>query len=327
MRHTDSRPEGRSAFTLVEILVVISIISVLAALAVVGVMGAFGQGTLATTKVEIDQMAAALNLVKTTYQVKYLPSRIVLREDGNYNNPNDPLYPEHQRTVKFLSQMFPKIDLTKPIDWNGDNMIATTTNPLNSDGKGNYILYADQTLVFFLGGIPSRPTEPNGCRGFATAPNNPGSAADLDAGNKTGPFFDFVPARLERMPNGFFRYVDQWKNKPTMPYLYFSTNGSDNSYHYLNNPQDLKFPMGDCPPNPAAAGLNQIVSPYYEAPPPSLLLPPRFTNPSSFQIICAGKDGLFGKGGLWDPTKGYLQNDPGADDQASFSGNILGKAR
>jgi len=315
MRPTHTRPGGRSAFTLVEILVVITIISILVALTAVGVLGAFNSATLATTKLEIDQMAVGINAAKNTYSVKYLPSRIWLREDNNY----DPNNPEHARTVKFLQTMFPKISLlpSTPIDWNGDGIIEPAKGG-GDDGKGNFILLADQTLVFFLGGVPAPVGSPNGCLGFATDPKNPASIADLAAGNRTPPFFDFVPARLQRGNNKFFRYVDPWKNNS--PYLYFSTyGGSDNNYHVLS----VADKTADCPLGlKDAAGNPVIVSPYIEA-----MLPVRFTNASSFQILSAGKDGVFGPGGLWDPAKGVLLASPGADDQANFSGNILGKAR
>jgi prepilin-type N-terminal cleavage/methylation domain-containing protein len=314
MRPTHSRSGGRSAFTLVEILVVISIITILVALAAVGVIGALSTATLTTTKVEIDQMAAGIVAAKNTYQVKYLPSRIVLREDNNY----DPNNAEHARTVKFLQQMFPKISLlpSTPIDWNGDGAIESAKG--GDDGKGNWILLADQTLVFFLGGIPAPVGGPNGCLGFATDPKNPASIADLAAGRTTSPSFDFVPARLQRGNNKFFRYVDPWKTNS--PYLYFSTyGGSDNNYHIasaIDKTADCPLGLKD------AAGNPVIVSPYIEA-----MSPVRFTNASSFQILSAGKDGVFGPGGLWDPAKGVVLNSPGADDQANFSGNILGKAR
>jgi prepilin-type N-terminal cleavage/methylation domain-containing protein len=338
MRHTQARAGAPAAFTLVELLVVITIISVLVALAVVGVMGAFSQGTLATTKVEIDQLVAALNLVKNDYQIKYLPSRLVLRRDNNYNT-NDPVYgAEYARTTKFLQQMFgSKINLTpvplgnkdpnQGIDWSNEGVPVQPQPTGGSDGKGNYILYGDQALVFFLGGIPAPVGGTNGCLGFATNPQNPADKASLATGSKKGPYFDFVPSRLVRGGNGFFSYLDQWKTNS--PYLYFSTYGSENSYH-LPGTEKL-FPAGDCTPAlKDPSGNPVVVAPYLE----SMTPPIRFTNSTSFQIISAGKDGVFGQGGLWDPSKGLpLSNgnkpgvNPGVDDQANFSGNLLGKAK
>lgn len=318
MKPMPSRRGSRPAFTLVELLVVIAIISLLVALTAAAVFGVFSRGKETTTKIELDQLTAAINLVKQDFGVKYVPSRIVLREDNNYDltTPN----PEHVRTVKFLQQMFPKIDLTpvakggKGIDWNGDGKIE----PKGDDGKGNWNLYADQSLVFFVGGIPSAAS--GGCLGFATDPTNPANASDLTAvpPRRKGPYFDFVSSRLQARPNGFFRYLDQWndpKSPNAMPYLYFSTYGSDNSYH-MPPPIGPAGSTGDAPPR-----VN--VLPYFES-----ATPLRFTNPSSFQIISAGKDGVFGPGGAagpWTPSAGVkgATGQP-IDDQANFGGSVLG---
>jgi prepilin-type N-terminal cleavage/methylation domain-containing protein len=340
MKPMPSRRGGRPAFTLVELLVVIAIISILVALTAAAVFGVFSRGTETTTKVELDQLTSAVNVVKSKYGLKYLPSRIVLREDNNYDpNPttNPTLYLEHQRTIKFLQQMFPKINL-KPhvlpadpyIDWNGDGKMEPATG--GDDGKGNFILYGDQALVFFLGGIPSNAltTTTNACLGFSTNPANP---ADPTAGTRDGPFFDFVSSRLNRSPvpisakvtsnNQFFRYFDQWKNTPPMPYLYFSTYGSDNSYHVPSGTDTY----ADCPPWLSllpTVPTPVIVTPYAESATPA---PGIFTNRSSFQIISAGKDGVFGPGGLWTPSKGAkTASGQPLDDQANFGGAVLGAA-
>jgi prepilin-type N-terminal cleavage/methylation domain-containing protein len=340
MRHTQFRRGGRPAFTLVELLVVIAIIAVLVALTAAAVFGVIGRGTETRTKIELDQLTAAVNAAKLDYGVKYLPSRIVLRRDNNYNTSDLVYGVEHARTIKFLQQMFPKIDLTPMdpkllppgvttpgigIDWSNEGL-PVKMYVGGDDSKGNYVLYGDQALVFFLGGIPSKAVETKGCNGFSTNPRNP---ADLTPGTtRKGPYYDFASTRLLRSAtNNFFRYMDLW-NDPTstaaMPYLYFSTYGSDNSYHVASLPKD---PTGDCPPGlKDLLGKPLVVTPYYEAPLPPLTPPPgRFTNPSSFQIISAGKDGEFGPGGFWDPSKGS-KNVKGQtlDDQANFGGATLG---
>jgi general secretion pathway protein G len=295
MRQTQSPCGGRPAFTLIELLIVISIISILLALAAVAVMGAFSQGTQATNKVEIDQLASAVNLCKQDYGVPFLPSKIKLSETNNYPQRAVPGTDDYN-TVTFLQQMFPKINLTPGfwIDWNGDN----TKGP-------DITLYADQTLVFFVGGIPVPPgSATEGCLGFSTDPANPATKG----GTRKGPYFDFVASRLRRQGNGFYRYVDQWKTNA--PFLYLSTYGSENSYHMQLTPTRVS----DATP----AGFD--VLPYLEGTSPN-----RFTNPKSFQIISAGNDGQFGPGGPWTPGSGakYATGRP-SDDQANFGGNILG---
>jgi prepilin-type N-terminal cleavage/methylation domain-containing protein len=306
MRLTHSRSGRQSAFTLIELLVVMAIITVLVALLAAGVMGALGAGQTARAKTEIMQLEMAVNAAKADYGVKYLPSRIVLREDNAYNLAN----PDHAFTVKFLQQMFPKIDLTSAtgIDWNGNGKI---------DKGVDLILLADQTLVFFLGGIPS-PGTSNACLGFSTDPRNPAAPG----GTRTRTNFDFNGLRLQvSNTNGFFRYVDQWGTNS--PYLYFSTYGSENSYRANECPPGLKIMMPkNSPPTPPPA----VVTPYMLSANPA-----HFVNPNSFQIISAGKDGLFGWGGLWDPTTGLYPTSgtpyvlsTTLDDQDNFgSGSVI----
>src|SRR5262249_14442190 len=141
----------------------------------------------------------------------------------------------------------------------------------------SYTLYGDQVLVFYLGGIPST-TGSAGTLGFSTNPQNPAAAG----GTRKGPFFEFVSGRLVMGPNGFFRYNDPFS--PGHPYIHFSSNGAGNDYNATgDNPN-----FGDVP------------SPYFEGSVTSM----RFMNRNSFQIICAGPDGVFGPGGLWDSTAG-----------------------
>jgi hypothetical protein len=56
--------------------------------------------------------------------------------------------------------------------------------------------------------------------------------------------------------------------------------------------------------------------------------PSTYYKPDSFQIICAGDDGVFGPGGLWTPASAstvYPPGSPGCDDQSNFHTRLLGK--
>jgi prepilin-type N-terminal cleavage/methylation domain-containing protein len=155
------------------------------------------------------------------------------------------------------------------------------------------VLTGSQCLVFYLGGT-------GGTHGFSNNNNNPMSAQ----GN---PYFSFVASRLQQDPSAaannstqFPVYIDGYT--PGKPYAYFSTSGVMNSYNYL-----------DC----SSIGAQ----PYYDT------NPGNWVNPTSYQIISAGRNGIFGglgstNGAAWSSTSGTL--DPnGRDDQANFSQRLL----
>jgi prepilin-type N-terminal cleavage/methylation domain-containing protein len=129
-------------------------------------------------------------------------------------------------------------------------------------------LRGDQCLVYFLQG-------PAGT-GFSTNPQNPTQLT----GGRVGPFFTFDQGRLVFYPTGAAvpSYVDPYLKATTTfpngtPYAYFSSGRSTNGYSPL-----------DC----SALG----VSAYYQAG----TAPPQYYNASTFQIISAGRDGVFGPG-------------------------------
>ena len=130
------------------------------------------------------------------------------------------------------------------------------------------------------------------------------------SGQRTrGPYFNFQTSRLvtpssigmTTAPNQFLVYVDAWKGKTLNraitpngnPYAYFSTNGINNAYKAT-----------DCTSGatPYIIGTNQYV------------------NPTKYQIISAGHNGVFGNGNMGTG----LATGAGADDQANFSSTLLG---
>ncbi len=155
-------------------------------------------------------------------------------------------------------------------------------------------LNADQAWVFFLGGIPSL----SGGDGF-----NRGTNPTVAGGKRKGPFYDFKPDRLILQANGFFTYRDSWK-----------ANSGIGMIVYNNISRD-----------PTAADLDR----------PSVLFPGRYLqaanklyNPKGYQILSAGKDGLFGVNQTRPVLfKGYTDADVtgGADDQANFAESVLSK--
>jgi len=282
------RPNAaRTAFTLIELLVVIAIIAVLVSLTAAAVMRALVKGPETQTASEIREMEGQVAAVKREYGVPYLPSAIILREDGQYTSAT----PGHKASYDFLRQMFGRrlpiaLDnnaTPSPIDWNQNGTIETT----------DFVLEGEQCLVFFLGGIQTNANGTPGCIGFSTNPNNPAAVG----GTRRGPYYEFKSNRLKPGPNGsgYFVYMDAWGKQP---YAYFTSYQSE-GYGLYN---------GDCP--------SLGVAPYQE---PN----GKWINPGSCQIISAGRDGQFGPGGQWDPKAGSTVQ-AGKDDQSNFSGHLLG---
>lgn len=330
-----SRSGKRSAFTLVELMVVILIIAILVSLISSAAMMAMGKIPQVRTSTEIAEMSLALQAFMMDYNLtEPPPSMLCLNE----YNPLLPSALDSGRTVQFLQQVcgrnFASNPLTPnvplPIDWNGDGKI---------DGPAvgqPWVLQGEQCLVFYLGGIPNSYQmtnllgTPPGPQGFASNNMNPANSVVLSPKRK-GPYFTFNTPRLwPQAPfpgwNGFFVYLDPWQSKTgplfaTMggsPYAFFSTAGINNAYAVTTS-------FGAAPYAIRAAN-------------PALNYPPtgQYTNPTTFQIISAGKDGVFGTTG-WIPSGGLppvpLSNantalqPAGDDDQANFSSTLLGNGQ
>jgi hypothetical protein len=150
-------------------------------------------------------------------------------------------------------------------------------------------LEGDQCLVYFLNG-------PRG-NGFSVNPTNP----TAPGGPRVGPFFEFDENRLIQRVKGdpFFSYQDGYRKNV---YAYFATVRTKNNYR------------ADCP--------SLKVAPYFK----KGSVPVNYYNLNSFQIISAGKDGIFGPGGAWAPESAAKDVGPnGLDDLSNFHAEFLGK--
>jgi prepilin-type N-terminal cleavage/methylation domain-containing protein len=338
----------RAGFTLVEILVVIAIIAILAALLIPAVMQFTNAGYVATCSNELSQMGTAIEAFKQTYKVKYIPSRLVLREYYfDYQiaanpTPGTKSIPLEEDSVTFLKTIWPNILTPDPATgttpWTNTNPTLGQTG-IDWNGNGKFeigkakaiVLYGDQVLVFLLGGIPMY--NPNGTQGFSTNARDP-AFLQQTTGRK-GPFFNFQSNRLVKLATNpvmnnpqsqdlvLFSYLNNFSAPGQTPYALFSNYGKTGGYQPYDDKGNLA-PIGnflpsysDCPYVQTFNSNQPAPLPYYEAVSPTI----RYYNKDSYQIISAGADGVFGSGGLWLPAN--AANNAGVfgrDDQTNFNG-------
>jgi prepilin-type N-terminal cleavage/methylation domain-containing protein len=282
---------GRTAFTLIELLVVIAIIAILVALTSAAVMRVLAKGPEVTAANDINQLASALGAFKAKFG-SYPPSRIILRKQGNaYNAAGTQLDLDSKA---YLQSMF-----------SGLANIWATGGSVNGWGPNDGVtLTGDQCLVFFLGGIQTTSGGVNGTLGWGT-----GNDPTIVTGSTIPPFYQFQSSRLVPVTGnggGYFTYLDAWKQKPYAYFSSYSWKGPNQYLRYFNNPGG-----SDC------STLNILP---YQFPPAGNVV--RFVNPDSFQIICAGQDGVFGGGGPWNPQSGIPG--AGADDLTNFASGRVG---
>ena len=321
---------ARPGFTLIEVVVVILILTVLAALLMPALTGAQRSARRAKAVAEITQLASALELFKSTYGI-YPPSFIVLKENAEYDTSNA----DDAHSVRMLRRMWPNIS----INVNGS---GSHTWNINRDGDTDdtISLNGGECLVFFLGGVLGAqfsPSQSHLCRGigFSKNPTNPFETST--SSSRHGPFFEFVGARLmdaeydesagsnEGMPE----YEDVFAGG--VPLAYFSAYEGQG---YLPGnftwtgatAWDYKIgslaPVTYVGPNPyvmntgstGAVGSNPANA-------------AAFWKERTYQIICAGEDGLFGGGGCYNPNeaKGVGLADPADwDNLTNFVEGTLG---
>jgi prepilin-type N-terminal cleavage/methylation domain-containing protein len=310
----------RSAFTLIEILVVIAIIAILASLLLGGVMMVLSRGPVVTTQNDILQLSTAMNNFYGKYSF-YPPNRLRLcssRTKYATAGANTTAQEDNQ-SIAALSKMFPALTETNPATG-----ISNWTN-IAWDGSGNtaldVTLEGDQVLVFILGGIPDTAAGKPPL-GFSTNAANPAAAATAANPDRIKWMTSWDSSRIALLhpaatSKNFPSYLDGFAGdlpapanpatgvKQKQPYLYFSSMGvatRENGYD----------PTASGPPG-------TTVSPYIQKA-ATATAPASYWKSNTFQIISAGKDGTFGPGGLWPSTTGG----PVMDDMSNFNGSVLG---
>jgi len=339
MKHTRPR---RQAYTLIELLTVIGIIAILASLTAAAVMKLLSKGPEMVCRGDLNGFATSIGAYNQDFNATYIPSMFVLYSDltqygsGKVTTPlNLPVSLENDSKA-YLYQIFGKRFGSGggQINWSGTGASVAT------------LLTGDQCLVFFLGGIPSGATPANGlppgCLGFSTNPADP-SAPSAAGVPRKGPYFPFITSRLMIGNNQFYSYADPFSKNT--PYAYFSAYRGANGYSPYAT---AAYPVSDCNvPGGATFPLTPtftrtaMPAPFYQstnntATPTVLpygLYQTVYYNPTSFQIISGGANGVFGEGGLWtsasvaallNPALPTASPPPGADDFSNFSSSRLG---
>jgi prepilin-type N-terminal cleavage/methylation domain-containing protein len=315
---TRTRVRGRSAYTMIELLVVILVIGILVAITVPVLNKVIINARQTTARQEIAQLDAALQSFMSTYQVSYIPSRIRLCSlQSTYTTSPSPTAGLDADSQQYLIKLFPKLASG---NWASGGVAWTS----NSNYTGDVTLEGHQCLVFFLGGVQtgsgSGTSATNlGCLGFSTNPTNPASTT----GDRVGPFFEFAGNRLVLFNGGtnggtsiagyngnaFLSYVDPFGNTSSgaaapgakiQPYAYFSSYKTLNGYNRYTGDNGDNSSLG--------------VAAYFTSTSPTT----QFVKPSRFQILCAGVDGNYGSGGSWSPD-GSGMSGYGLDDLSNFT--------
>jgi prepilin-type N-terminal cleavage/methylation domain-containing protein len=268
MRRSEKVRAQSGGFTLIELIVVIAIIAILAGLLLQVIVKVRENIPRVQTKHEISQIGVSIEQFKTTYGVPYIPPYLIV--SSNYNQYPGSVAMNDSRI--YMSKVWAK----------GVSAGLTNWPLVDSPLDGN------QVLVFLLGGMP-----PNR-QGWYDSQTNPFQIPP-DGSKAKGPFFEFKTDRIDA--NG--HYLDPYGN----PYFYFSArNGGD--YDYFGKIYYDIAPDMTPNPDPARAGgllagmtrdggygSGQLyVQPFRSA------LDGKYLNPSTYQLISAGRNNIAGRG-------------------------------
>jgi type II secretion system protein G len=272
-------------FTLVEVLVVIAIIGMLVGLLLPAVMSAKNKAKTAVIKADMTEIVNALENFRSSV--------------GNGQYPPDGTNAADLQ--QFCRAAWPRVA------WNSTVKYPNVT--------------PDTALCFWLGGAQDAASNPHFV-GFSANPTNP-----FDYGQSRTPTsleFDRTRVNLSTTSSnlssgsGFFYNL----------YQYFPPNGKDTtsgSYSPYVYFKAVPVPPGSSatvyPIDPAVLKTVGNALPYLDA--KSTTNPQAFVNPQSYQLLCPGLDGKYGKTQsgqpLFYPTGTNYDPVNGIDDMTNFT--------
>jgi prepilin-type N-terminal cleavage/methylation domain-containing protein len=268
MRVNPSRPR-QAGFTLVELLMVIIIISLLTGLLVVAV----GKARIAAQDARVVAEISELDRAVKSYKDKYNAFPPTLWGGGSAA--------QQAAFMAHVRRAFRKANFADYASFRTGLMTATNSSALSSPGYPNTAgldpsqMEPAEALVFWLGGIPAQHNAAGSTWGGSTKvdgfhrdPANPFQPRTSAGQQREAPFFPFDQARLgDADADGWLEYYPPGS---TSPYVYF------NSGSYLSSPY-------------TGGGAVGMARPYTDA-----TITGGFMNPSTFQIIAAGQDHIYG---------------------------------
>lgn len=310
---------SRSAFTLIEILVVLTILAVLIGLLFPVLGGATRTARIQEVKSDMEKLTSAITAFKLEFGVEP-PGSLTLSETGDWTAANHADLP---RSRAELRKIFPDFNFTAT-DFNGDG----NNDPVVS-------LSGAECLVFFLGGM--RDATSGSLNSFSTNPVAPFRAG----GSRYDTFYDFGVSGYDNTANRWTgRLVDlDNDNFPELldtipgqlkPYLYFSTYGGKAYRTIAGDPVHPGLTVTPTWHNPenynSANAANGMPYPYYRTWNPASSTASSPHNKKSFQIISPGFDFTYGVGGTFNPSdSGSLLTAADRDNIVNFHGGLLGE--
>ena len=257
VRAGSNRP--RSAFTLVELLVVIGIIALLAAIVTPAVMRAQTSARNAAIKAEIDMLHMAMMNYKNQYG-SFPPCYDA--------NPASPLTSGTITSLaqKHLQRLFPR---------------CSTVSGSTGQFAGSVPLTPANSLAAWLSGYSDDPTNP-----LTASPKQ--KLYDFDQSRICSTNNASAAALLAS------RLVYHPKGKPGSPYIYIVSGTTGSAYGTVASPSAI--PIAATVYVVKAATVDPVVLTYstVSAEQQVLATGTSFFNPDSFQILCAGSDEQFG---------------------------------